>query len=275
LHRGSRANRWVVDNKIGNHPRHHYKDSWKTNLPNTTDEESIQSGVGTLAGEASACAGGSGRRKDWVPNLPLLQEMLIASAIIEGKCEDSLEFSNYANAHIFEWGIDQGGNDLIDMTHYINREKGKTGEWCIPGAVLKNGVEKYDNIEKTILSKDRNEVYKKQQDGRYHFIDISLIGDDNKPAEDARSFIVEFATCSIPGFETIRLEVLMSILPEHVIYSDPELLKQDFCNMATYAKVEGREDVNRVDLDCAMVICHISGRFWLELGMKMVKFEKT
>jgi hypothetical protein len=42
----------------------------------------------------------------WVPNLPLLQEMLIASAIIEGKCEDSLTLSKYVNAHILGRGID-------------------------------------------------------------------------------------------------------------------------------------------------------------------------
>jgi hypothetical protein len=44
----------------------------------------------------------------WVPNLPLLHEMLIAS--------HSLTFSNYAEAHIFGRGIDRGGDDIIDMT---------------------------------------------------------------------------------------------------------------------------------------------------------------
>jgi hypothetical protein len=83
----------------------------------------------------------------WVPNLPLLHEMLIASAMIDGKYEDSLKFSNYAEAHIFGRGIDRGGDDIIDMTRYINRAKGNTGEWCIPGAVLEEGAEKYDNLK--------------------------------------------------------------------------------------------------------------------------------
>jgi hypothetical protein len=71
----------------------------------------------------------------------------------------SLACSKHANAHIFGREIDRGGDDLIDMTRYINREKGNTGEWCIPGAVLEDGAEKYYNLQKTILSKERNKVY--------------------------------------------------------------------------------------------------------------------
>jgi hypothetical protein len=37
----------------------------------------------------------------FLENLALLFESLIASAIMEGKFEDSLKFSNYVNAHIF------------------------------------------------------------------------------------------------------------------------------------------------------------------------------
>jgi hypothetical protein len=78
----------------------------------------------------------------WVPNLPLLQEMLIALAIMECKCEDSLTFSKHANPHIFGQGIDRGGEDLIDQTQRINRKKGNTGsgafQWLFWKMVLKN-----------------------------------------------------------------------------------------------------------------------------------------
>jgi hypothetical protein len=41
-----------------------------------------------------------------------------------------------------------------------------------------------------------------------------------------------------------------------------------------YARAEGREDADRLDLDPAMLICHGDGRFGLELKMQMVKFER-
>jgi hypothetical protein len=156
------------------------------------------------------------------------------------------------------------------MTRYINREKGNTGEWCIPGAVLEDGAEKNDNLQKTILSKERNKVYAKQQDGRYHFVDISLFN-ANESAEDARCIMVEFAAPFVPGFEPRRLEVLTSILPEHVVYNDQALLKRDFCDLATYARAEGREDADTVELEPAMLVCHVDGRFGLNLKMRMVE----
>jgi hypothetical protein len=143
--------------------------------------------------------------------------MLIASEIIEDKCEDSITLSNYVNAHIFGRGIDGGGDDLIDMTRYINREKGNTGEWCIPVVALEDGAEKYDNLEKSILSKERNKVYAKQQDGKYHFFDICLLN-AKESVEDARCIMIGLTADSVPGFEPRRLEVSTSILPDHFVY---------------------------------------------------------
>jgi hypothetical protein len=208
----------------------------------------------------------------WAPNLPLVQEMLIASAIIEGKCEDSLAFSNYANAHIFGRGIDRGGDDLIDMTRYINGEKGNTGEWCIPVAVLEDGAEKYDNPEKTVLSKERNKVFAKQQEGKYHFFDITLVN-AKESVEDARCVMIEFTADSVPGFEPRRLEVSTSMLPDHVVHRNPEVLEDDFCDVAKYARAEDREDADRTLLDHTMLKPNADGRCGLDLKMRMIKFE--
>jgi hypothetical protein len=110
------------------------------------------------------------------------------------------------------------------------------------------------------FSKERNKVYTKQQDGRYHFVDISLVN-AIKSAEDSHCIMVKFAAHSVPGFEPRCLEVFMSILPEHVVYSDPALLKQDFCDVAKYAKAEGREDAHRIELESAMLVCHVNAMF--------------
>jgi hypothetical protein len=170
------------------------------------------------------------------------------------------------------------------MTRYVNRAKGNTGEWCIPGAVLEEGAEKYANLEKTILSEDRNKVYEKQQDGRYHFINISLLAsaneseqdanesvqDANKAVQDARCIMVEFTAPFIPKFEPRRLEVSMSILPDLSMY------KEDFCDVATYAKGKNREDADTIELKPEMLSCDAddgSGTYELALKVQMVYYD--
>jgi hypothetical protein len=204
----------------------------------------------------------------WVPNLPLLQEMMIASAIIEDKSEDSITFSNYVNAHIFGRGIDRGGDDLIDMTRYINREKETPGsgafQWLFWKMVRKN---------MTII-KRKEQGLRKAARWEVPPFDICLVN-AKKSVEDARCIMIRFTADSVPGFEPRHLEVSTSMLPDHFIYSDPALLEDDFCDVAKFSRAEDREDADSVHLDPAMLIGHVGGGFGLELKMRMVKFEKT
>ncbi len=76
------------------------------------------------------------------------------------------------------------------------------------------------------------------EDGKCHFFDITLYNAEES-AEDARCIMVEFAADAVHGFEPRGLEVSTSImLPNHVVCSDPELLEDDFCNVAKYARAE-------------------------------------
>jgi hypothetical protein len=42
-----------------------------------------------------------------------------------------------------------------------------------------------------------------------------------------------------------------------------------------YARAEGREDADTVELEPIMLVCHVDGRFGLELKVRMVEFKKT
>jgi hypothetical protein len=127
-------------------------------------------------------------------------------------------------------------------------------------ALLEDGAEKYDNLEKTVLSEERNKVFAEQQDGKCHFFDISLVN-TKESAEDACCIMVEFAADTVPGFEPRRLEVLTSMLPNPVVCGDPELLECNFCDVAKHARAENREDADRVCLDPALLIVNVGGGF--------------
>ena len=82
-----------------------------------------------------------------------LIEVLVGGAIRLNMQEDSIAFSNHINKHVFATGADRGGNDLIDMVRYVNRNSGNSGDYSVPLTVAEGAAETNDNLFKSIYRK--------------------------------------------------------------------------------------------------------------------------
>lgn len=206
----------------------------------------------------------------WIVSLPYLLELLVAAAIHDGKQEDSFDFSNFVDTHVFFRGIDKGGNALVDMVRYGNRKDGNSGAFCVPISVVEDTAETIINMLGTTLSAARSKVTEPLHQQKLHMFEIHLNGPSILLAKHACCMMVHFKVADCDGFHPRLLSVSEVTVEDLEIISTKEDLLE-FQRVAADARA--RETVCDVPLQNHMLLQSDNNgmlAFDLKLGLRLV-----
>jgi hypothetical protein len=204
------------------------------------------------AGKEAACV------YYWIPNQPLLIEMMVCASIVDGKQQPSTLFSSFEDFHVWFAGIDRGGGDLISMIRNGNREGGNTAEYSIPIAVVEGGSEDLATLKKTVLEYARAIVVQSMMDGKLSMVEIHV-------SRDIRCICIELASAMKIKTATVGLledEVFESVRAEGY---------KTFLSDSVHAEKREVPDAIDVPPDSAALD---SGTLTLSLQMVRVKTEE-
>jgi hypothetical protein len=212
----------------------------------------------------------------YIPNVPLLLENMIRESILNKKQEDSIEFSNYENKHIFIEGADRGGGDLMMMLRYANRIKGNNGRHSVPIGVAEGATEDYDNLRKTIYSDERKEIIQFLLSQQAHILEIFGDGQGNNGQEaggdnkDVRCISVGFVQ---PNDAHGRPLFQPNALNVRAIMGAPadDIVLGDATELTGYTCATERRMIDKLPLTANMVQRRENGRFDLEIVLQMVR----
>jgi tetratricopeptide (TPR) repeat protein len=231
----------------------------------------------------------------WIENGHLLMEQLVASTILEGKKQASIDFSNFDETHIFSRGIDKAV-DLCDMIRYVNRKDGNTGEHCIPIGVVEGASETASNLLKTVLSKARNHLQSKVQDGKMHLFDIRFCSNsetdivlnqdgareeggnqekENKEEEEimteaipnaAVCMLVEFV---LPEGKQLNNPLKITVFEENIVHTNQSVAQ--FYLESTDAGGEERQKSDKIVVTDEMLQPRSNGTYTFDASLRMVQ----
>jgi hypothetical protein len=207
----------------------------------------------------------------YIPNVPLLLENFIRESIVNNNQEDSIEFSNYENKHVFIEGADRGGGDLMMMLRYANRKKGNNGRHSVPIGVAEGATEDYDNLQKTIYSEERKEIIQFLLSQQAHILEISGQRNDEQDKIDVRCLSVGFVQ---PTDAHGRPLFLPKALDVQAIVGD-DIVLQDSAELTGYTSATERRMIDKLPLTANMVQQRENGRFDLEIMVQMVRLAET
>ena len=207
----------------------------------------------------------------WVKNVPLLLELLVATTIQDGKKEDSFDFSNFVDTHIFVRGIDKGGEDVLDMVRYANRKDGNAGAFCVPISVLEDGSESHFNLAKTTLSKARSKVVEPLHQQMFQTFEIHF--KDDAELSDLRNevccMLAQFTADDVSEFHPKNLSVTVDVTNDYLLVT-----KEGQTWFATGTeKATDREIVGIVKLRAHMLTSKDDGSFEVQLRLRLVRLR--
>jgi hypothetical protein len=207
----------------------------------------------------------------YIPNVPLLLENFIRESIVNNNQEDSIEFSNYENKHVFIEGADRGGGDLMMMLRYANRKKGNNGRHSVPIGVAEGAAEDYANLQKTIYLDECKEIIQFLLSQQAHILEI--FGQSNNEQEpvgakkDVRCLSVGFVQPNDAHGEPLFQPKALNI---RTIVGDDVVL-QDSTELAGYTSATERRMIDKLLLTANMVQQSENGRFDFEIMVQMVR----
>ena len=206
----------------------------------------------------------------FVKQLPYVFEMLLASAIEEGKYEMSKDFSNFEDYELFGRGVDRAGGDVYDMVRLINRKDGNAGTFCIPINVLEMGSEDYENLQSTIFSGERNKIFSCLENKEVHFLStwFEVGGQDSGSrnenteevcspypvlAHNASAIMVKFLCSSMIEFDVQNLQVSVETRQSPILLKSQED-SDAFVSSAVFAREKDRTMPTTIKLDAEDLI---------------------
>jgi hypothetical protein len=189
----------------------------------------------------------------YIKNLPFLFESMVSSPIAEGTFEESILFSNFVKTMIFGRGIDRGGSDIMDMWRLVNQIRGNDGKKVVPGGVVEDASETYDNLKKTVLGPERNKMTHLLEEEKIFVLTFDLRDEESRKSFDARAAMVQFEGPNDNSFDNKTLKVRPILLPGYLDLAGSSQ-EEEFEERAVFARDTDRELPCTIKLIDSMIV---------------------
>ncbi|CAB9528854.1 unknown protein [Seminavis robusta] len=130
----------------------------------------------------------------WIKEPAVAIQRLTQSALVAGKFEDSILFSNHEEELIVVQGSDRGGDVTANLVRLANRLGGNSSQHCLPLSFYEFGKESYYNLQATIFHphKPTRQFLQSLLNGEYHMIVVTVHNSSSGAVLDAQCKMLRF-----------------------------------------------------------------------------------